>query len=65
MVKSISIANGNYGFEGGGSSSLCMRQFHIWPYNQARKFQPTAGPHPVILKMGSGLSEFVYFSLLQ
>ena len=65
MVKSISITNGKYGIEGGASPSLGIRQLRIWHYNQAPKFQHAAGPNLVILQTGSGLSEFIYFSLLQ
>lgn len=65
MVQSIIIANGKYGICEGGAPAACIRQLYIWHYNQAPKFQHTAGPHLVILKTGSGLSEFIYFSLLQ
>lgn len=63
--KSIIIANGKYGFGREVAPAACMRQWYIWHHNPAPQFQHAAGPPPAKLKTGSGLSEFVYFSLLQ
>lgn len=61
----LSLQMGSMAFVKEGVPAACIRQLYIWHYNQAPKSQHTAGPHLVILKPGSGLSEFVFFSLLQ